>query len=304
MKKKALVTGGAGFIGSHLAERLLAENWHVTVLDDLSNGFESNIPAGADFVRGSMGNADLLASVLPGHDVIFHLAAVASVIDSIERPIEVHHTNLTDTLILLEAAVRHRIRRFVFSSSAAVYGDAGQGAITEETPKDTLSHYAAQKLASEFYCRVYRQLYGLETVCLRYFNVYGPRQRADSPYTGVITKFLTSAQEGRPLTIFGDGSQSRDFVAVTDVAAANFAAAIANISGPPDPTFNIGTGQSTTVLNLANIIRHHFPNLPPHNHQPPRAGEILYSLADITRAGKVLEFKPRGSLEAFLADGR
>ena len=144
MKKKALVTGGAGFIGSHLAAQLLSEGWKVTVLDDLSNGFESNIPAGADFVRGSMGDNELLARILPGHDVIFHLAAVASVIDSIERPVEVHHINLTDTLILLEAAVRHRVRRFVFSSSAAVYGDAGKGAISEDAPKDTLSHYAAQ----------------------------------------------------------------------------------------------------------------------------------------------------------------
>lgn len=148
---KALITGGAGFIGSHLAERLLKEGWQVVVLDDLSNGFEHNVPSGADLVRASAGDAAVLGKVLPGCSAIFHLAAVSSVIDSIERPLAVHDINLTTTLALLEAAAKHGVRRFVFSSSAAVYGDAGEIAISEDAPKNPLSHYAVQKLASEYY---------------------------------------------------------------------------------------------------------------------------------------------------------
>ena len=298
---KALVTGGAGFIGSHVAERLLAEGWKVIVIDDLSNGFERNVPRGAELVCGSANDDALLAKHLPGCPAVFHLAAVSSVIDSIERPREVHNINLTTTLSLLEAAVRHKVPRFVFSSSAAVYGDAGSGAISEDVPKKPVSHYAVQKLASEHYCGVYHRLHGLEAVCLRYFNVYGPRQRADSPYTGVITKFLASAREGNPLTIYGDGSQSRDFVHVHDVAAANFAAATQDASTVANRAFNIGTGRSVSVGELANIVTKKFPGCGPPIHDRLRAGEILHSKADITRAREALGFDPRGGLEDFMA---
>lgn len=298
---KALVTGGAGFIGSHVAERLLAEGWQVIVLDDLSNGLECNVPRGAELVRGSADDASLLAKHLPGCAVVFHLAAVSSVIDSLERPREVHDNNLTTTLSLLEATVRHKVPRFVFSSSAAVYGDTGAGAIGEDAPKNPLSHYAVQKLASENYCGVYHRLHGLEAVCLRYFNVYGPRQRADSPYTGVITKFLASAREGKPLCIHGDGSQSRDFVHVQDVAAANFAAATQDAGTVAGRAFNTGTGLSVSVSQLANMVIQKFPACGQPIHQPSRAGEILHSRADITRAREALGFDPRGGLEDFLA---
>lgn len=296
---KALVTGGAGFIGSHVAERLLAEGWKVIVLDDLSNGFERNVPRGAELVCGSADDDALLSKHLPGCAAVFHLAAVSSVIDSLERPREVHDINLTATLSLLEAAVRHKVPRFVFSSSAAVYGDAGSGAISEDVPKKPLSHYAVQKLASEYYCGVYHRLHGLETVCLRYFNVFGDRQRADSPYTGVITKFLTSAHEGKPLTIYGDGSQSRDFVHVHDVAGANFAAATKDTGAVSGLAFNIGTGRSVSVSQLAAMVAKKFPGLGKPVHIAPRSGEILHSQADITRARDALNFHPLGELKDF-----
>lgn len=297
---KALVTGGAGFIGSHVAERLLAEGWQVVVLDDLSNGLESNVPRDAELVRGAAGDEALLARHLPGCAAVFHLAAVSSVADSIERPLAVHDVNLTTTLALLEAAVRHKVPRFVFSSSAAVYGDEGDGAIDEDASKNPLSHYAVQKLASEHYCGIYHRLHGLETACLRYFNVFGPRQRADSPYTGVITKFLTAAREGRPMTIYGDGSQSRDFVHVEDIAGANFAAATKDAAAVAGRTFNIGSGSSFSVRDLAALLAKAFPSTGSPVHEPPRAGEIRHSRADITRAREALDFHPRGELMDFV----
>lgn len=298
---KALVTGGAGFIGSHVAERLLAEGWQVVVLDDLSNGFERNVPRGAELVCGSADDDALLSKHLPGCAAVFHLAAVSSVIDSLKRPREVHDINLTTTLSLLEAAVRHKVPRLVFSSSAAVYGDAGSGAISEDAPKNPLSHYAVQKLASEYYCGVYHRLHGLETVCLRYFNVFGDRQRADSPYTGVITKFVTGARQGKPPAIYGDGSQSRDFVHVHDVAGANFAAATKDARPLAGLAFNIGTGRSVSVSRLADMVAVKFPGLGKPVHLAPRSGEIRHSRADVTRARKELCFHPQGSLEDFLA---
>lgn len=298
---KALVTGGAGFIGSHLAEKLLAEGWQVVVLDDLSNGFERNIPSGAEFVRGDASDNTLLSRLLAGCDAIFHLAAVSSVLDSIERPLDVHAVNLTTTLALLEAASKNGVKRFVFSSSAAVYGDTHGAPAREDMTPSPLSHYAVQKLASEYYCGVYHRLHGVETVCLRYFNVYGPRQRTDSPYSGVITKFLTAARAGQPMTIFGAGSQSRDFVHVADVVAANIAAATSASDLVAGKTFNIGTGASVSVRELAAMVGKLYPQAAEPRHEPPRAGEILHSRADIARAREALGFDPRGGLERYLA---
>ncbi len=298
---KALVTGGAGFIGSHLVEKLLGEGWQVVVLDDLSNGFERNIPSGAEFVRGDASDTALLSRLLPGCNAVFHLAAVSSVLDSIERPLDVHAINLTTTLVLLEAASKSGAKRFVFSSSAAIYGDTHGAPAREDMIPSPLSHYAVQKLASEYYCGVYHRLHGLETVCLRYFNVYGPRQRVDSPYTGVITKFLTAAQVGQPMTIFGDGSQSRDFVHVADVVAANIAAAARSSDLVAGKIFNIGTGASVSVRELAAMVCQLNPQAGEPRREPPRAGEILHSRADIARAQEALGFDPRGGLESYLA---
>lgn len=290
---KALVTGGAGFIGSHLTARLIATGWNVRVLDDLSSGAEANLPAGVEFVRGSAGDVSLLDHVLPGCDAVFHLAAVSSVADSLARPLEVHDANLTTTLALLEASAKHGAKRFVFSSSASIYGDTGGEAAREDMKPSPLSHYAVQKLACEHYCGVYRRLRGLGTVCLRYFNAFGPRQRADSPYSGVIAKFVASARAGEPMTVFGDGSQSRDLVSVHDVVEANIAAAGLADAVATDAVFNVGSGRSITVGELAEAIRTHFPASPSVRHAPAREGEIKHSRADIRRAATVLGYQPR-----------
>jgi nucleoside-diphosphate-sugar epimerase len=289
---KALVTGGAGFIGSHVSHALLSAGWEVVILDNLATGSVSNLPAGAHFFEGDAGDSDLLARIVPGCQAIFHLAAVSSVQDSLDRPMAVHGTNLTATLSLLEAAVRHRVSRFVFSSSAAVYGDTGGLPAREDMIPSPLSHYAVQKLACEHYCGVYRRLHGLETVCLRYFNVYGPRQRADSPYSGVIAKFIDAAKTGRPMTIFGDGSQTRDFCHVSDVVAANLSAANASPDAIADGIFNIGCGTSVTIGKLAGILADLSASASPPEHREGRPGEIKFSQADISRASLQLGYRP------------
>jgi UDP-glucose 4-epimerase len=294
---KALVTGGAGFIGSHLVDLLLSKGREVVVIDNLATGRRSQVPESAVFLQGDVSDAELLAKALPGCDVVFHLAAVSSVQDSLDRPIKVHDTNLTATLALLEAAVRHKVPRFVFSSSAAVYGDTeGEPAREDMIPKP-MSHYAVQKLASEHYCQVYHRLHGLETVCLRYFNVYGPRQRADSPYSGVIAKFIEAARAGQPITIFGDGEQTRDFCHVKDVALANLAAAECRANAVSGLVFNIGTGRSLAVLELASAIGTIFPATPEACQVAGRRGEIKHSRADIKQAHTLLSWQPSIRLE-------
>ncbi len=255
------------------------------------------MPTGIEVIRGDVGDADLLARALHGCRSVFHLAAVSSVQDSLERPLDVHETNLTATLALLEAAVSAGVRRFIFSSSAAVYGDTGGRVAREDMTPNPLSHYAVQKLASEHYCATYHRLHGLETICLRYFNVYGPRQRADSPYSGVIAKFADSARNGRPAVIFGDGGQTRDFVHVSDVVAANLAAG----TGPPENVagglFNIGSGRPVSVNELATTVRAFFPDSPAPEYRPMRQGEIRFSQADIGQAVKFLGYRPSVEFE-------
>jgi UDP-glucose 4-epimerase len=298
---KALVTGGAGFIGSHLVDLLLAKGCEVVVVDSLATGRRSQVPQEAVFIQGYVGDPQLLAQALPGCDVVFHLAAVSSVQDSLDRPIEVHNTNLTATLALLEASVRHKVPRFVFSSSAAVYGDTGGEPAREDMTPKPMSHYAVQKLASEHYCRVYHRLHGLETVCLRYFNVYGPRQRADSPYSGVIAKFIDAARAGKPITVFGDGDQTRDFCHVKDVAAANHLAATQDPDKVAGRVFNVGTGVSTSVNDLACLVAAAFGTTEiPIEHQPARAAEIRYSQAVVETARKQLEWRHSASLNTSL----
>jgi len=298
---KALVTGGAGFIGSHLVDLLLEKSCEIVVIDNLSTGKRSQIPDSIVFLEGDAGNSDLLAQVLPGCDVVFHLAAVSSVQDSLDRPIEVHNTNLTATLALLEASVRHKVKRFVFSSSAAVYGDTGTEPAREDMIPKPMSHYAVQKLASEHYCQIYHHLHGLETVCLRYFNVYGPRQRADSPYSGVIAKFIAAACAGKPITIFGDGEQTRDFCYARDVVSANYLAATQDAAQLAGKVLNVGTETSTSINELAQLVAGVFgASVVPLVHQPARAAEIRYSRAQTTSARQYLQWNPSPHLEAGL----
>ena len=289
---KYLVTGGAGFIGSHLVDALVAQGSDVTVLDNLSTGLEGNVPGKARLVMGQAGDAGLLDQLLPGCVGIFHLAAVSSVQASLDRPIEVHEDNLTATLTLLEAARRHHVPRFVFSSSAAVYGDTNGEQAREDMKPNPLSHYAVQKLAGEYYCQVYAKLHGLETVCLRYFNIFGPRQRADSPYSGAIAKFLDAARAGRAPTIFGDGSQTRDFCPVANVVAANIAAMTKPAADVAGGVFNVGTGSSVSIREVAHALADIFPAMPRPEHLPPRSGEVPHSCADILRARAKLGYHP------------
>jgi UDP-glucose 4-epimerase len=291
---KALVTGGAGFIGSHLVHALSGQGWEVVVLDNLSTGLRANLPSDCAMFEGEAGDDALLGRLLPGCDAIFHLAAVSSVQDSIDRPLNVHDSNLTATLSLLEAAAHHRVPRFVFSSSAAVYGDTGGHPARENMIPQPLSHYAVQKLASEHYCSVYHHLRGVETVCLRYFNIFGPRQRADSPYSGVIAKFIDAAQANRPLVIFGDGGQTRDFCHVSNVVAANILAATSESEKVAGGIFNIGVGSSVSVTQLAEAISAHCKGCPPPEHRAARPGEITFSQADISLSSQKLGYAPIG----------
>ena len=289
---KYLVTGGAGFIGSHLVEALLAEGAEVTVLDNLSTGLHGNVPDKARLVVGRAGDTSLLDPLLPGCAGIFHLAAVSSVQASLDHPLDVHEDNLTATLALLEAARRFKVPRFVFSSSAAAYGDTQGQMAREDMRPDPLSHYAVQKLASEYYCQVFKRVYGLETVCLRYFNVFGLRQKADSPYSGAIAKFLEAARAERAPTVFGDGSQTRDFCPVANVVAANIAAMTKPAAEVSGGIFNIGTGNSVSIREVVAAIREIFPQTPEPQFLAARSGEVPHSRADISLAREKLGYQP------------
>ena len=297
-----LVTGGAGFIGSHLVEALLVQGAEVILLDNLSTGLQVNVPTGAGLIVGHAGDASLLDQLLPGCAGIFHLAAVSSVQASLDRPIEVHEDHLTATLTLLEAARRHNVPRFVFSSSAAVYGDTQGKAAKEDMKPNPLSHYAVQKLAGEYYCQVYAKVYGLETVCLRYFNIFGPRQRADSPYSGVIAKFLDAARAERAPTVFGDGSQTRDFCPVANVVTANIAAMTKPTTDVSGCVFNIGTGNSVSICEVEEAIREIFPRTPAPKFLPARSGEVRHSCADVSLARKQLGYQPSVNFESALKE--
>jgi UDP-glucose 4-epimerase len=287
-----LVTGGAGFIGSHLVDALVAQGSEVVVLDNLSTGLQQNVSSGARLVVGPAGDASLLDQLLPGCAGIFHLAAVSSVQASLDRPLQVHEDNLTATMALLEAARRHNVPRFVFSSSAAVYGDTQGNAAKESMTPNPLSHYAVQKLAGEYYCQVYAKVYGVETVCLRYFNIFGSRQRADSPYSGAIAKFLDAARAERAPTIFGDGSQTRDICAVANVVAANIAAMTKPAADVSSGIFNIGSGNSVSIREVVEVIREIFPRTPEPHFLPARSGEVPHSRADVYLARERLGYEP------------
>lgn len=278
---KVLVTGGAGFIGSHLVDALLGRNDEVVVLDDLSTGKASNLPShrSLTFVEGSVTDAGLVAECAQGCDAIAHLAAVVSVQDSIADPVRSHAVNLTSTVLVLEAAKRERAR-VVFASSAAVYGDNGQAVQKEGEEGVPISPYGIQKLGSEHYLRVYGQLYDVQGVSFRQFNVYGPRQDPSSPYSGVISIFCCRLLENRPLTVYGDGLQTRDFIYVRDVVESYLRAfAAPHLSGGP---VNIGTGAATSVLELAHAVKSAAGSPSSEiGHAPAKAGDIRYSCADI-----------------------
>lgn len=293
---RVVVTGGAGFIGSHLAGELAKGN-QVILIDDLSSGKRENIAAlvsqgNAQFLQGSVTDLGMLQEALQGADFVFHQAAIASVPRSIEDPSASHHANTTGTLNVLIAARDNKVKKVVYASSSAVYGDSPPGPKREDMPPNPQSPYAITKLAGEYYCQIFRQIYGLPTVCLRYFNVYGPRQDPGSQYAAVIPKFLERASVGKPPIIFGDGDQTRDFVFVRDAVEANILAAQSKATG----VFNIGSGKSISINDLAKVIAEVVGASLKPIHREPRSGDIRHSVADIARA-RDFGYRPEYRLE-------
>jgi len=293
---QALVTGGAGFVGSHVVAGLIAQGTRVRVLDNLSTGQEQNLAdSPVEFVAGDIRDPEVLAAAMQGVRWVFHQAAMVSVPASMDDPLGCYEVNLQGTLRVLWAAYQAGVQRVVVASSAAVYGEASVP-VEEESPKRPLSPYASSKLAMEQAAQLFTRAYGLPTVCLRYFNAYGPRQRPDSPYAAVIPAFIGAMLEGRPATIHGEGDQSRDFVYIGDVVRANLLAA-----ERPEATggvFNIGSGVSVTILELAGFLQGLFPQAPAPIHGPSREGDIRFSKAVMDRAAQALGYRPEvGMLE-------
>jgi len=303
---KALVTGGAGFIGSHLAEALCRRGAKVVVLDNLSLGRLENLDwkrAGdeLEFIEGDAGDSELLGKIMPGCDWVFHEGALPSVPRSVKEPIESNEHNLNATLRMLVAARDAGVKRFLFASSSSIYGNAAAERKHEGLPPEPLSPYALQKYGGERYCQLFHQLYGFETVALRYFNVFGPRQAFDSPYSGVIAKFCTAMLQGDRPKIFGDGSQSRDFTFIDNVVSANLLAAEAPAEKVAGEVFNPATSRSISVNKLVADLNQLLGTQIKPNYEPPRQGDILTSLANISKAQERFGYEVLVSWEDGLA---
>ncbi|HEV8676387.1 MAG TPA: SDR family oxidoreductase [Methylomirabilota bacterium] len=289
----AVVTGGAGFIGSHLVEALLAGDRPVRVLDDFSSGRREFLPEKhprLDVVVGDVRDPDTLRRTVAGAEVIFHQAALRSVPRSVEEPFAYHDVNATGTMRLLLAAREAGVQRVVFASSSSVYGDQPVLPLHEELRPMPISPYAASKLIGEHYCANFSRHYGVETVSLRYFNVFGPRQDPQSQYAAVVARFIMSARRGDPLEIHWDGQQTRDFTYVSNVVQANLVAAEA--PGVAGEVFNIACGERLSVLDIAGRLEEILGRPLARRHTPARAGDVRDTLADITRARTRLGYKP------------
>jgi UDP-glucose 4-epimerase len=302
VSRRALVTGGAGFIGSHLVDRLLAEGWEVVALDDLSSGRPANLESARDrveFVKGSLCDEQTIRAAATGADVIFHQGAVPSVPRSIAEPVRTHAVNATGTLGVLEAARHCGVRRVVYAASSSAYGDTPKLPKVETMPPDPRSPYALQKYAGETYCRLYTELYGLEAVALRYFNVFGPRQDPASEYAAVIPRFVTAALDGASPTIFGDGEQTRDFTYVSDAVNANLRAADAELA--PGQAINVAGGRRISLNELLTEIGGIIGKPVDARYEAARAGDVRDSLADLGRAEDLLGYRPEVTLRDGLA---
>jgi UDP-glucose 4-epimerase len=294
----SLVTGGAGFIGSHLVEELVRRGRPVRVLDDLSTGLRSNLShiPGVELIEASLIDPAAVARAVQGAGVVYHLGALASVARSVEAPLNTHAACATGTLHLLDAARKSGVRRVVYAASSSAYGGhSSPGGQTEDLPVVAKSPYAAAKLAGELYMQAFAHTYGLETVRLRFFNIFGPRQRSDSPYSGVIALFTAAMAAGRAPAVHGDGQQSRDFTFVANaVQALTRAADAEEVSGN---VYNVGTGRSITLLELiAALNRILGSNLAP-TFAPTRAGDVKFSKADIRRTRADLGYDPDVTFE-------
>ncbi len=307
-----LVTGGGGFIGSHIAEALLARGEKVRVLDDFSTGRRQNLRRlDVELIEGSVTDELALARAMKGVEVVFHEAALPSVPRSIERPLDSDSVNVHGTLMVLEAARAAGVRRLMFAGSSSAYGNTQVSPKHEALPTVPLSPYAVAKVASEHYVRIYAELHGLETLTLRYFNVFGPRQDPNGAYAAVIPRWIEAALTGRPLTIHGDGLQTRDFGYVANVVHANLLAATTprKLSGE---IVNVSCGESVSLLELADAIAEEAGGNVERVHGPARAGDVRDSLADIRRAHELLGYEPqvhwreglRRALEALRAELR
>jgi UDP-glucose 4-epimerase len=294
-----LVTGGAGFIGSHIAEALAGSGARVRALDDLSTGYRENLEAvggDVDFVRGSVADAGVLRRALENVEVVFHEAAIPSVPRSVERPRETHDACVEGTFSLLLAAREAGVRRVVYAASSSAYGDQPASPKVETMAPDPLSPYAAAKLVGEYYCQVFTRAYGLETVSLRYFNVFGPRQDPGSPYSGVISRFIAALSSGERPVVYGDGGQTRDFTYVSNAVEANLLAA--ESTRAVGHTINVATGRETSLNELLSTLKGVTGRAGAGTeYRAARVGDVRHSLADITRARDLLGYEPRVGLE-------
>ncbi|MFC1915621.1 SDR family oxidoreductase [Chloroflexota bacterium] len=300
--KKAVVTGGAGFIGSHLAGKLARQNYQVTIIDDLSTGKIKNVEQllkndKVELVQGSVTDLSLLQKVFQGADYVFHQAAVPSVPRSIENPLASNEANITGTLNVLLAARDNGVNKVVYASSSSVYGDTPTLPKNEDMLPNPQSPYAVSKLTGEYYCQVFQEVYRLPTVCLRYFNVYGSRQDPNSQYAAVIPRFISLVSQGNPPIIFGDGEQTRDFTFIEDVVEANILAGESEITG----TFNIGKGENISLNRLAELVTQLLGGNIKPVHEAPRPGDIRHSLASISRA-RNFGYIPKWGLEEGLRE--
>ena len=292
---EVLVTGGAGFIGSHLVRTLLDRGDQVRVLDNLSTGSKANLAGlDIDFIEGDIRNAAVIQESVKDVEFIFHLAAFISVAGSMEDPLACYDANLNGSLNVLMQASQAGVQRVVLASSAAVYGES-ERIVAENDPLNPLSPYAASKLAMEQAAKLFTQSFSLETVCLRFFNAYGPRQSPDSPYAAAIPKFIQVMLAGEPATIHGDGHQTRDFVYVGDIVEAMLLGADGDsIDGR---VFNIAGGKSVPINELVEILQRFFPETPDPVFAPPRQGDLRFSEADISLAERSLGYRPRIDLQ-------
>jgi UDP-N-acetylglucosamine/UDP-N-acetylgalactosamine 4-epimerase len=310
MAQSYLITGGAGFIGSHLVQSIRERGDHVRVLDNFSTGSRANLyrsltesPENVELLEGDIRDRSVCRSAVRGMDFVLHHAGMASVTGSILAPDECVAINLLGTAnLLMECAESGTSKRFVFASSSAVYGDLSDEPKTEESPVDPRSPYATTKLAAEYLCRNYFDIHGLETVCLRYFNVYGDGQDPNGPYAAVIPKFIDAVRDGRAPNVYGDGMQTRDFVSVKDVVRANLAACDMDYSVSSWHVFNIGCGRAISLNELIETLAVVSGTIIEPAYLPSAPGDVRHSLADISRAKKFLNFEPSVSLTDGLRD--